>query len=226
MALTFGAARADVTNPAVRLAVANSAETLFDSADDESALFGQDKVTASLSYGAMHMRSSPQRRAPEALREPAPKVEGPRVQRMEYAFTAAGRQTGLDVDLSIAPRAGVAIGPEGGQLSSAGAEIRLGQRLEGLVEDYQGTTWDRPAWYLYVATDGQALTWAPEVRAAGGNTGVRFQEERILVGDHQVGVGVEANGLQASFSVVNREVFTGVTQREESFVGATVTMKR
>ena len=128
----------------------------------------------------------------------------------------------------MAPRAGVSIGPEGGEVRSLGGEVRFGQRLENLVRsfDSKGATWDRPSWYFFAATDGSALTWTPEALAGAARRGVRLQEERVVVGDAQIGVSVEARGLQASFGFTNREITNGKETVDENFVGASLTMRR
>lgn len=144
------------------------------------------------------------------------------------AITASARATGLNLDVAVAPRAGFSIGPEGGEVRSVGGEVRLGQRLENMVRafDSRGATWDRPSWYFFAATDGSALTWTPEAMAAGARRGVHLQEERVVVGDAQIGVSMEARGMQASFGLTNREITNGKETIEENFVGASVTMRR
>jgi len=133
---------------------------------------------------------------------------------VEYALSAPARQTGLNLDLAIAPRAGFAIGPEGGQ-------------IKNMVGEFNGAaTWDRPAWYFFAATDGSALTWTPEALAGAARRGLSYQEDRVVVGDYQVGLSVEARGMQASFSVMNREVANGWESKDENYVGASITMRR
>ncbi len=160
----------------------------------------------------------------------SPHEFGPAVRtvNLEYTLSAPARATGLNIDLAVAPRAGVSIGPEGSQIRSVGGEVRLGQRLEGMVGKFDGrqATWDRPSWYFFAATDGSALTWTPEAMAGAARRGVRYQEDRVIVGDAQIGLTVEANGMQASLGFTNREVSNGPETIDENFVGATFAMRR
>jgi hypothetical protein len=221
---TFGVglARAEEPrNPALRLAL-----TANESNWREPESFGN---SASILDTQSPLRFAPERQRPDALREHPSGIQSPSSRPLEYAFTAAGRRTGFEVDLAVAPRAGFTLGPEGGQLRSAGAEIRigdLGDDLEGVVRPFEGTTWDEPAWYFFVGADGSALTWTPEIQSAAARQGWRFQEERVLVGDHQLGVSMEANNVQASVSFTNRDVSTGRRSYEENFLGASITMRR
>lgn len=217
-------------NPALRLAVDGQANP-FQIPDG----FGLDTLKSGF-------REAPARIAPESRFEPV-EPYGPgsaasgdyhrvgpdeRTINLEYTLSAPARATGLNVDVAIAPRAGLSIGPEGGQVRSVGGEVRLGQRLENLVGRYDGggATWDRPAWYFFAATDGSALTWTPEAMAAGARRGVRYQEDRVVVGDAQIGVTMEARGVQASVGFTNREITNGRETVDENFVGASVTMRR
>jgi hypothetical protein len=149
--------------------------------------------------------------------------------RYEFSITAPGRITGLGVDVGVAPRASFATDPDGRLASAgAGAEVRVGQGLENLVDRWEAPTWDAPAWYFFAASDGQALAWSPE-QAAGvpgaRGDGLRWQD-RIEVGDFQAGVSVEAGGLQASLSYVQRDISTRYGSSEENFAGVTVTYGR
>lgn len=156
----------------------------------------------------------------------APLAHDDSERRVEFAITAPGRVTGLGVDVGVAPRASFAVDDDG-RLSraGAGAEVRIGQRLEGLVDRWEPPTWDAPAWYFFAASDGQALAWSPEraanVPGARGD-GLRWQD-RVEVGDFQAGVSLEAGGLQASLSYVQRDVSSPYGSADENFAGVTVT---
>lgn len=170
--------------------------------------------------------------APLRLREAnrplgaAPLAENDTERRVEFAITAPSRVTGLGVDLGVAPRASFAV-DEDGRLAraGAGAEVRIGQGLEGLVDRWEPPTWDAPAWYFFAASDGQALAWSPEraanVPGARGD-GLRWQD-RVEVGDFQAGVSLEAGGLQASLSYVQRDVSSPYGSTDDNFAGVTVT---
>lgn len=222
------------TNPALRLAVDGQADPMASlSQTAPGADFG-----AAASFRDPTLRIAPDPRqnpfpydlgsgtpfAPDTARDAA---DAQRTYNVEYTLSAPAAATGLNLDVAIAPRAGFSIGPEGGQLRSVGGEVRLGQRLEHMVRkfDANAATWDRPSWYFFAATDGSALTWAPEALAAGARRGLRLQEERVVVGDAQIGVSVEARGMQASFGLTNRSVTNGKETIDENFVGASFTMR-
>jgi len=170
--------------------------------------------------------------APPRLRETNPPLGGAlsaedeSERRLELSITAPGRVTGLGVDVGVAPRASFAV-DEDGRLAraGAGAEVRIGQGLEGLVDRWEPPSWDAPAWYFFAASDGQALAWSPE-RAANvpgaRSDGLRWQD-RVEVGDFQAGVSLEAGGLQASLAYVQRDVSSPYGSADENFAGVTVT---
>jgi hypothetical protein len=143
----------------------------------------------------------------------------------EFSATATGLAGG-SFDVGIAQRASLEAGARG-QVIGSGAEVRIGQGLADLV----GTSKidpSRPAWYFFAASDGQALTWAP-----GTLEGLAYQQERVTVGDLQAGFTYEHRGVQTSFSYLQREVSNstrgaGAQSRSEteSFVGATLTVRR
>lgn len=142
--------------------------------------------------------------------------------RYEVAFAA---QTG-PVDVALAPRAAFSTN-EDGDIASArtGIEARIGQNLARMVRPWQAPTWDAPTWYFFAASDGQALTWAPDGAIPGRTNGLRLQD-RVEIGDMQAGVSWEAGGLQTSFSYVQRDVSGVGGSAEENFAGVTVTLRR
>lgn len=231
-----GSSIAEPSNPALRMAIDGHVDPLARAADlGESA--GDDRFSLAQTPDVLQApiamsREAPIRLNPELRPDPfadplALDSNLSMTHTVEYALSAPARQTGLNLDLAIAPRAGFAIGPEGGQLKSVGGEVRLGQRLENMVGQFNGgATWDRPAWYFFAATDGSALTWTPEAMAGAARRGISYQEDRVVVGDYQVGISVEARGMQASFSVMNREVANGWESKDENYVGASITMRR
>lgn len=144
----------------------------------------------------------------------------------EHAFAgevslAAGTH-GSGIGVGIAQRASLTAG-ESGEAVSRGAEVRIGRRLKGLVAPFEQPTWDRPAWYLFAASDGQALTWTP---ASGkGARDIRLQD-RVTIGDVQAGVSIQARGLQASLTYMEREVSNAQRSDKQSFTGIALTMRR
>jgi hypothetical protein len=173
-------------------------------------------------------RSDTPLRLSEAVNPAETELEGEE-RRYEFSITAPSRVTGLGVDLGLAPRASFSTDTEG-RLSSAGAgaEVRIGQGLENLIDRWEPPTWDAPAWYFFAASDGQALAWSPE-QAAGvpgaRGDGLRWQD-RVEVGDFQAGLSVEAGGMQASLAYVQRNISTQHGSSEENFAGVTVTFGR
>jgi hypothetical protein len=242
VAITASAAAAGLgtepTNPAVRLAVDGQPDPTADSLYGPG--YGSSDDLAGFETAA-NFRAPSLSIAPEARPDPyqydttgAQYADthgiGPQTRNfnLEYTLSAPARATGLNLDVAVAPRAGFSIGPEGGEVRSLGGEVRLGKRLETMVRsfDSQGATWDRPSWYFFAATDGSALTWTPEAMAGAARRGVRLQEERVVVGDAQIGVSMEARGMQASFGFTNREITNGKETIDENFVGASLTMRR
>jgi hypothetical protein len=230
-----GSSFAEPTNPALRMAIEGQVDPLAAAPDLGAApddmpltLSTTGQTFSGLSFIS---RDAPIRLNPEVRPDPFedPISDQARTQtfNLEYALSAPARQTGLDLDVAIAPRAGFALGPEGGQLRSVGGEVRLGKRLENMVGEFtSNATWDRPAWYFFAATDGSALTWTPEAMAGAARRGLSYQEDRVIVGDAQIGISVEARGMQASFSVMNRNVSNGWESKDENYIGASITMRR
>jgi Uncharacterized protein conserved in bacteria (DUF2219) len=225
------------SNPAVQLALDGRADPLAPEDRSPFGRFGalrEDSVTAG--FGRAPFRLAPQSSQPDTPYDTASALTGDyhgigpdaRTINLEYTLSAPARVTGLNLDVAIAPRAGVSIGPEGGQVRSLGGEVRFGQRLENMVGKFDANTatWDRPSWYFFAATDGSALTWTPEAMAAGARRGIRYQEDRVIVGDAQIGVTMEARGMQASLGFTNREITNGAETVDENFVGASFTMRR
>lgn len=113
-----------------------------------------------------------------------------------------------DLDLSITPRAGLSIGPDG-SAAGAGAEVRIGRYLRGGLED-------RPRWYVFAGADRRALMYDPR-------KGVDFSNamqlaQRQVVGDAQAGVAVRIGEADLSLAYVRREYrhVAGVTTFDET----------
>ena len=221
------------TNPALKLAMAGQADPLAPNAGLHSRFDAASDPDNDTYRFAANVRPA----GPSALTELKPlpyldpvgalDAEERQELQVEYALSAPARATGLSVDLEFAPRAAVSVGPEGSRVKSVGGEVRLGQRLGNVLSKFDGSsaTMDRPSWYFFAATDGAAVTWAPESMAAGARPGLRYQEDRIVVGKAQVGLTMEARGMQASVGFTNREVSNGKESVDENFVGASFTMR-
>ncbi|MDP2215402.1 lipid A-modifier LpxR family protein [Phenylobacterium sp.] len=123
-------------------------------------------------------------------------------------FAAAG------YDVDVTPHAGLGFGAGGGQ-AEAGAQLRLGQRLDDEVEDRLNAMGVRDGqafgqtgrWYVFAAASGRAVglnmlrnggEWDP----AGWST----DRSSALIGDAHVGVGWRKGPVQAALGYVHREV--------------------
>lgn len=150
-------------------------------------------------------------------------------QPMEFSFQAPSGATGLPVDFALAHRRGADEGPEG-RIESKGVEARLGQRIRGIAPEFKTPTWDKPAWYIFAASDNDAVTWTPAASPNDPNRALRSQD-RVAVGDIQAGLSLEANGMQASLAYVKREVTTmdairHTEKANQEFGGITLTWRR
>lgn len=133
-----------------------------------------------------------------------------------------------DFDVSFAQRGGVGVNENGDiDRETRGAELRLGRGLREMPRD-------RPSrearWYVFAASEDEALIWRPGQTTAFGRTGSSFAlQERVEVGDLQAGVTYEVNGWQASLAYVEREVSFRAGSRnirqDQSFAGFTLTMQ-
>jgi hypothetical protein len=144
--------------------------------------------------------------------------------RAEVAVTARD-VSGFDV--SFAQRAGVGFNREGDVESrSRASELRLGRRL--------GSRRDRPSseprWYIFAASEDEALTWGPADRTEFGGSRSSFSvQDRVEIGDMQAGITYERDGWQASLAYVQREISVTTGARtyyeNEDFAGLTWTMR-
>lgn len=149
----------------------------------------------------------------------------PDFRRYEVAVVA---RTVRDIDVAIAQRGGFGFNADGDiARESRAAELRLGRGLGMRREDNSGA----PRWYMFAASEDEALTWAPGARTDFGGSGAAFAlQDQVEIGDIQAGVTYEAYGLQASLAYVEREVSVRSGSRtfshDENFAGFTLTMRR
>jgi hypothetical protein len=154
----------------------------------------------------------------------------PERRRYELALATSGQVAGMPVDVAIAQRASVSANAEGDiSRQTRGAELRLGRGVN--MKRWETPSWDKPAWYMFLASDDEAITWRPGVRNAFGDSGAAFAlQDRVEIGDMQAGVTFEAGGLQASLAYVQRQIHARSGSRtlsqDENFAGVTVTMRR
>jgi hypothetical protein len=143
---------------------------------------------------------------------------------MEVALAGPAASTGLD--FLIAHRTG-SDQNDAGSATTRGTELRIGS---GLREFTSPPSWSRPAWYVFAASDGQALIYTPSTDPTSPNHAFHMQD-RVNIGDMQIGVSAEAKGMQASLSYIRREVTTiDLIRHEETaqddFAGLTFTWRK
>lgn len=136
---------------------------------------------------------------------------------------------GYGVDVAFAQRAGVGFNEQGDvERESRASEVRLGHGLRSMRDDAPASG---SRWYLFAASEDEAVIWRPGGRNEFGATSSGFAlQERVEIGDMQAGVTYEANGWQTSLAYVEREISARSGARtynqDERFVGLTVTMRR
>jgi hypothetical protein len=150
------------------------------------------------------------------------------LRQVEVALSA---RAAAGFDVGFAQRAGLSVNDQGDiERHSRSSELRLGRGLTNMRRR-ESTAWDQGSWYLFAASDDEALTWAPGSRNnfGGATSGGWALQDRVEVGDMQAGVTYEAGGLQASLAYVEREVSVRAGARnlsqDESFTGLTITMR-
>lgn len=143
-----------------------------------------------------------------------------------YEVEVVARAAGFDV--AFAQRGGVGFNNDGDIASqSRASELRLGRGLRGVRRDAPSAT---PKWYIFAASEDEALIWQPGASSEfGGSTSSLALQDRVEIGDMQAGVTYEMNGLQASLAYVQREVNVRAggrsLSRDEEFTGLTLTMR-
>ncbi|GAM98426.1 hypothetical protein U91I_02059 [alpha proteobacterium U9-1i] len=165
-------------------------------------------------------------RSDERFQELGLNPDGTDERAVQIELAANGDRAGVPVDVSIAPRASIGADSQGDlSREGRGVEARLGQ---GLARD-EGSR--DPRWYVFAASDDEAVTWQPGTRSEFGGRGASLaMQDRVEVGDMSAGVTYERNGVQASLAYVEREISSTVgietISRNESFAGVTLTMRR
>ena len=154
---------------------------------------------------------------------PVAREEDPNYRGAEVAVTARGA-AGFDV--RFAQRAGLGFNREGDvESESRASELRLGR---GLVRRDQPSR--EPRWYIFAASEDEALTWGPSARNDFGGSRSSFSmQDRVEIGDMQAGITYERDGWQASLAYVQREISVTSGSRtyshDEDFAGVTLTMR-
>jgi hypothetical protein len=139
----------------------------------------------------------------------------------ELSIAAPAHRTGLDFDISLAPRLTIT---EEGDLKTRriGGEVRLGQGLSSLTE----ASATPEGWYVFAGADGEALVWDAGEDQSFGDLAMTDQ---ITVGDMQAGVSIQRGGGQLSLSYIRREVRwsdrNGSLEENEDFAGFSFTRR-
>ncbi len=141
-----------------------------------------------------------------------------------FAISAFGSETGLPVDVGLAPR--VAYTEEGDyRARRVGAEVRIGQNF-----DQRGEAVGADAWYIFAGADGEALVWEAGEYGFDSFSRALALRDQVTVGDMQAGISVQRGPGQVSLSYIRREVEyndrNGGLSENEDFAGITFTMKR
>ncbi len=151
----------------------------------------------------------------------------PNFRRYEVAVVARATS---DIDVAFAQSGAFGFNDDGDlERRSQGSELRLGRRLANLREQSREPQLEG-SWYLFAASEDEALTWRPGGRNEFGGSSSSFAlQDRVEIGDMQAGVTYESNGWQASFAYVEREYSIRTGSRrvsgEEAFTGFTLTMR-
>jgi hypothetical protein len=149
--------------------------------------------------------------------------------RRGYEVAVVARATS-DFDVAFAQTGTVGFNSDGDiERRSRGSELRLGRGLRNLRQENTEPRM-QGSWYVFAASEDEALTWRPGQRNEFGGSGSSFAlQERVEIGDVQAGITYESNGWEASLAYVEREfsMRTGsrTISQDEDFTGFTLTMR-
>jgi hypothetical protein len=121
-----------------------------------------------------------------------------------WTETLGQTENGLDVTLT--PHLGVGVGSRG-QVTEAGATLRIGRDLDRLVPDGEDEFGERARWYLYAAGSGRAVgyNWARNRDGDFARSGVSHDSGAFL-GDASLGVALRRGAVHGSVGLVYREI--------------------
>jgi hypothetical protein len=132
-------------------------------------------------------------------------------------------------DVAFAQRGGLGFNAQGDiERHSRASELRLGRGLRNMERDTPSST---PKWYVFAASEDEALIWRPGSGRGdfGGSEQGFALQDRVEIGDVQAGITYEQNGWQTSFAYVRREVSVQAGHQtfseDSNFVGLTLTMR-
>ena len=145
---------------------------------------------------------------------------------IELSLVASG---GGGFDVSFAQSAGIGVNDNGDiARETRSAEVRLGRGLREMRRDQPSS---EPKWYIFAASEDEALIWQPGSRGEFGSSGESgfALQDRVELGDLQAGITYERNGWQASLAYVEREISVRsgarTFTRTTDFTGVTLTMR-
>lgn len=121
-------------------------------------------------------------------------------------WTESLGQTDNGLDVTLTPHLGLGVGSRG-QVTEAGATLRIGRDLDRLVPEGGDAFGQRARWYLYAAGSGRAVgyNWARNRDGNYARSGVSHDSGAFL-GDASVGVGLRRGPVHGSFGLVYREI--------------------
>ena len=121
-----------------------------------------------------------------------------------WTETLGRTEDGLDVTLT--PHVGVGVGSRG-DVTEAGATLRIGRNLDRLVPDGEDEFGDRARWYVYAAGSGRAVgyNWARDRDGDYARSGVSHDAGAFL-GDASLGVAMRRGAVHSSIGLVYREI--------------------
>jgi len=121
-----------------------------------------------------------------------------------WTETLGQTENGLDVTLT--PHLGVGVGSRG-QVTEAGATLRIGRDLDRLVPEGEEAFGGRPRWYVYAAGSGRAVgyNWARDRDGDYTRSGVSHDSGAFL-GDASIGVALRRGPVHSSIGLVYREI--------------------
>jgi len=121
-----------------------------------------------------------------------------------WTETLGQTESGLDVTLT--PHLGVGVGSRG-QVTEAGATLRIGRDLDRLVPGGEDAFGERARWYVYAAGSGRAVgyNWARNRDGDYARSGVSHDAGAFL-GDASVGVALRRGPVHSSIGLVYREI--------------------
>jgi len=121
-----------------------------------------------------------------------------------WTETLGQTESGLDVTLT--PHLGVGVGTRG-QVTEAGATLRIGRDLDRLVPEGEDAFGERARWYVYAAGSGRAVgyNWARD-RDGGYNRSGVSHDSGAFLGDASLGVALRRGPVHSSIGLVYREI--------------------